>query len=120
MFISSAFAQDVAAMGEPSALGSFLPIVVLLGVMYFLLIRPQQKKYKQHVSMIQSIGKGDKIVTSGGIIGEVVKVDAEKDQLTVKIADGVQVDVVRSTVSSVLESKSAPKNDNDAKAKKAA
>lgn len=113
--ISSAFAQEVATtaaatgVGEPSALAGFMPIFLILIVFYFLLIRPQQKKYKEHLAVVTSIGKGDTIVTSGGIVGKVTKVDAaEVNHLFVEIADGVEVKVIRHTISAVIDSKNKP------------
>ncbi|MBM3618853.1 MAG: preprotein translocase subunit YajC [Alphaproteobacteria bacterium] len=112
--ISSAFAQEVAATtaaaaGEPNVLAGFMPIFLILIVFYFLLIRPQQKKYKDHLAVVTAIGKGDTIVTSGGIVGKVTKVDAaDANALFVEIADGVEVKVIRHTVSAVIDSKNKP------------
>lgn len=78
-----------------------LPIVLIFVVFYFLLIRPQQQKMKAHRAMLAAIRRGDRIVTGGGILGQVVKVDQD-DQITVEIAENVRVKVIRSTVSSVL------------------
>lgn len=124
-FISPAFAQDAAstaaAMGEPSMLGGLLPILLIFVVFYFLLIRPQQKKYKQHQAMVNAVAKGDKIVTSGGVIGTVTKVEAENDIVHVEVAEGVKVKVVRSTIASVLNPKpETGSNDNKKKDAKAA
>ena len=112
LFISDAFAAAPGAAGEPSVFAGILPILLIGVVFYFLIIRPQQKKYKDHVSMISAIRKGDRIVTSGGIIGTVTKVDAENDNLQVEIADGVKVKVVRSTIASVLTAPAVESNDN--------
>jgi preprotein translocase subunit YajC len=119
LFISSAYAQEAAAAaGEPSMTAGLLPLVLIFVVFYFLLIRPQQKKFKQHQEMVNSIAKGDKIVTSGGVIGTVTKVDAENDIATVEVSEGVKIKVVRSTIASVLNAKPEAGNDNkkDAKA----
>jgi preprotein translocase subunit YajC len=101
MFVSPAYAQ--AAGGGPAGfeLVSFLPLILIFVVFWFLMIRPQQKKMKQHREMIAAIRRGDRILTSGGIFGTVTKVlgDAE---LQVEIADGVRVRVARGTVSEVL------------------
>jgi len=112
LFISDAFAAAPAATAEPSALAGLMPILLIGVVFYFFIIRPQSKKYKDHVAMVNSVAKGDKIVTSGGVIGVVSKVDAEKDMLHVEIADGVKVKVVRSTIASVLRDAPAESNDN--------
>lgn len=112
LFISDALAAAPATVGEPSALAGILPILLIGVVFYFLIIRPQQKKYKDHVAMINAVRKGDRIVTSGGIIATVTKVDTEGDQMQVEIADGVKVKIVRSTVASVLSSTAVESNDN--------
>lgn len=87
-------------MQEPNVLVQFLPLILIFVVFYFLLIRPQQKRMKEHRDMLAAIRRGDRIVTGGGIVGTVVKVGPE-DELTVEIAEGVRVKVLRSTVSGV-------------------
>ena len=101
MFVSPAFAQAGGDAAGPGALQAFLPIILIFVVFYFLLIRPQQKKMKQHKEMLGAIRRGDKIVTGGGIVGTVTKVidDAE---VMVEISEGIKVRVHRSLVSSVL------------------
>lgn len=102
MFISTAFAQ--AAGGAPDAGGtliSFLPLILIFVVFYFLLIRPQQKKMKEHQAMLAALRRGDRIVTGGGIIGTIAKT-VGNDELIVEIAEGIRVRVLRSTVSAVL------------------
>jgi preprotein translocase subunit YajC len=76
-----------------------VPTMLIIGIMYFLMIRPQQKRLKDHRDMVAAIRRGDTVVTSGGIIGKVTKVDDQ--ELQVEIADGVRIKVVRSTVSEV-------------------
>jgi len=80
---------------------SFLPLILIFVVFYFLLIRPQQKKLKDHKAMIEGLRRGDRIVTAGGIIGTVTRV-GENDEAIVEIAEGVRVRVLRSTVTTVL------------------
>lgn len=118
MLISPAFAQDAAAQG-PGLIGSLMPMVLILVVFYFLLIRPQNKRAKEHRAMLAAIGRGDRIVTSGGIVGTVTKV-VDDEQLQVEIADGVKVRVMRSMVAQCLD-KTAPVADKSAddKAEKA-
>ena len=99
MFITEAYAQGVPAAGGGNFLIQLLPFIMILGIMYFLIIRPQQKRLKEHRDMVASIRRGDTVVTSGGIIGKVAKVD--ENELQVEIADGVKIKVVRSTVSEV-------------------
>lgn len=115
MFISTAYAQ--AAAGAPSGGGmeslmSLAPLVLIFVVFYFLLIRPQQKKMKEHRAMLEALRRGDKVVTGGGIVGTVVKVGTE-DDVTVEIAEGVRVRVVRGTITSVLAKTEPAKVDAD-------
>jgi preprotein translocase subunit YajC len=89
-----------AAPGAFDMLNSLIvPTMLIIGIMYFLMIRPQQRRLKEHREMIAAIRRGDTVVTSGGIIGKVTKVDDQ--ELQVEIADGVRIKVVRSTVSEV-------------------
>jgi preprotein translocase subunit YajC len=99
-FITPAFAQAATGAGGGGLLIQLLPFVMILGIMYFLIIRPQQKRLQDHKSMIASIKRGDTVVTSGGIVGKVTRVIGD-GELQVEIADGVRVRVVRSTVSEV-------------------
>ena len=98
MFISPAYAQS--AGGGGSGLEAMLPLVLIFIVFYFLLIRPQQKKMKDHKAMLGNIRRGDTIVTGGGITGKVTKVDNELE-VTVEIAKDVKVKVQRSLISGV-------------------
>lgn len=108
MFASPAFAQAAAAPGSPaSTLMSFVPILLIFVIMYFLMIRPQQKKLKEHKAMVTGLRRGDQVVTSGGLIGKVTRVDDQKNEIEVEIAPNVRVRVVRSTVSQVV-SKTEP------------
>lgn len=86
------------AQGGPmGALGSFLPLILMFAIFYFLLIRPQQKKAKEHKAMLAGIQRGDRILTGGGLYGRVMAVDG--DELTVELTEGVQVKVDRGYVS---------------------
>ena len=91
---------------EGNAIAQFIPLILIFAIMYFLLIRPQQKKVKEHKAMIEAIRRNDIIVTQGGIIAKVVKVkdDAEVE---VEIAEGVKVRIMRSTIAAV-KSKTEP------------
>jgi len=82
------------------AFQNFVPLLLIFGIMYFLLIRPQQQKMKQHKKMIESLRRGDQVVTQGGLIGKVTKVKDE-NEAEVEIADGVKVRIVRSTIAQV-------------------
>jgi preprotein translocase subunit YajC len=101
MFISPAYAQSVGGAGGGEAFQAFLPLILIFIVFYFLLIRPQQKKIKQHKETLDAIRRGDKVVTGGGIIGTVTKVDNEME-LTVEIAKDIKVKVQRSTIAGVI------------------
>ncbi len=100
-----AFAQAGGPMG---AISSFVPLILIFAIMYFLLIRPQQKKVKEHQKMVQALRRGDLVVTQGGIIGKVVKVK-DDGELEVELAEGVKVRVIQSTIAQVL-SKTEPAN----------
>ncbi len=101
MFATPAFAQAAGSAGAGSAFASFVPLVLIFAIMYFLLIRPQQKKVKEHRAMVEALRRGDQVVTAGGIVGKVVKV-AEDGIVEVEIADGVKVKVVRHTITQVM------------------
>lgn len=101
MLISPAYAQAAGAAGGGDIFMSLLPLILIFVVFYFLLIRPQQKRMKEHRTMLSNIRRGDRIVTGGGIIGTVTKVGGD-DELTVEIGENTRVKVVRSTVQTVL------------------
>lgn len=90
-------------------IAQFVPLILIFAIMYFLLIRPQQKKVKEHQAMVGAVRRGDQVVTQGGLIGKVTKVK-EDNELEVEIADGVKVRVVQSTLADV-RSKTEPAND---------
>ena len=104
MFISSAFAQTApaAAAGSDmqSSLMSMLPLVLMFVVLYFVMIRPQMKKQKEHRAMIDALAKGDEIATAGGLLGKVTKLG--EGYLSLEIANGVEVQLQRSAVVQVL------------------
>ena len=89
------------------AFAQFIPLILILAIMYFLLIRPQQKKVKEHQAMVAAVRRGDEVVTQGGLIGKVSKVKDGENELEVEIANGVKVRVVQSTLSDV-KSKTEP------------
>ena len=100
MFATPAYAQT--AGGAAGALGSFIPLILIFAIMYFLLIRPQQKKLKAHQAMVAALRRGDQVVTQGGLIGKVSRVKDEADEIEVELGEGVKVRVVKSTVAQVL------------------
>jgi preprotein translocase subunit YajC len=98
MFVTPAYAQ--AAGGAAGAFTSFIPLILIFAIMYFLLIRPQQKKMKEHKAMVEALRRGDQVVTQGGLIGKVTKVK-DDNEVEVEIASGVVVRVVRHTITQV-------------------
>lgn len=118
MFVSPAYAQSAGAAGG-DLIGGLLPLVLIFVVFYFLLIRPQQKKMKLHKEMLANIRRGDRIVTGGGIMGNVTKV-AESGELTVEIAPDVKVKVDRTMVSNVVDKTQPVAADNKSDNKDAA
>ena len=97
-FISDAYAQGGPGGGAPY--GDILFLVLLFAVFYFLLIRPQQKRTKEHKKMVEAVAKGDEVITSGGVLGKIV--DIGNTFLTVHIAEGVDVKLQRSSVSATV------------------
>jgi preprotein translocase subunit YajC len=120
MFITPAFAQTAAgAATTTDMLTSFVPIILMFAIFYFLVLRPQQQRQKEHATQLQGIRRGDMVVTGGGIIGKVIKVPAEGDELTVEIADNVRVKVLRATIGQVLSRTEPAKGDEADKPEKA-
>ena len=100
MFVSEAYAQAGGDPGGGALLVQFLPLILIFVVFYFLLIRPQQKRAREHRTMLGALRRGDRVVTGGGIVGTITKTSDE--ELTVEIAPGIKVRVLRGTVSTVL------------------
>lgn len=124
LLIASAHAQAAAGgmPPEPSPVASLVPFILIVVVFWFLIIRPQNKRFKEHQAMVKSLKKGDRIVTGGGIIGKVVKAEASAETVQVEIAAGVTVEVTRATVSALApsEGKKPAASKPAAKPKKAA
>ncbi|HLQ24906.1 MAG TPA: preprotein translocase subunit YajC [Acidiferrobacterales bacterium] len=101
-FVSEAWAQGAAGAASQAAGGimGFLPLIIIFIIFYFLLIRPQTKRAKEHKTMLEALAKGDEIVTGGGIAGKITQID--ESFLTVEIANGVTVKVQRQAIQSVL------------------
>lgn len=110
MFISPAHAQAAEGAAAVNPLMQLLPFVLVFVIFYFLLIRPQQAARKKHMEMIQAVKRGDTVVTAGGIIGKVKKV-LDGDEITVEIADKIEVKVLKSTLSTVVNKSDAAAND---------
>ncbi|WBU63169.1 preprotein translocase subunit YajC [Paracoccus aerodenitrificans] len=100
MFVSPAYAQ-AAGPGGGSAISSLVMMAAIFGIMYFLVLRPQQKRMKQHREMVSGLKRGDLVVTQGGLIGKIT--DVKDEEVSVEIAQGVKVRVVRSTVAQTID-----------------
>ena len=102
MWITPAYAQAAPGGGvfDQSMLVNFLPFVAIIAIMYVLMIRPQQRRVKQHQEMVKNLRKGDSVVTQGGTVGKVTKL-VDDEQIEIEIADGVRVRQMRSMVSEV-------------------
>ncbi len=98
-FIEDAWAQ-AAPGGAESAFASLIPLILIFVIFYFLLLRPQIKRAKEHKQMVNSLAKGDEVVTNGGLLGRITKVD--ESFITLEVADGVQVKVQRNAIASLV------------------
>ena len=110
MFSTPAYAQNAAGNaagglfgGDLAGITQFLPIVLIFIVFYFLLIRPQQQRQKTLKAMVAAVKRGDRVVTAGGIVGQVQRVREGSDEVEVEIAPNVRVQVIRDTISTVLK-----------------
>ena len=100
MLISNAYAQTAAAAGPMESAMQFLPIILMFVVLYFLMIRPQQKKAKEHKALLEGLGKGDEVVTSSGMVGRITKVG--DDFVTIEIAANVEIQMQKPSIAVVL------------------
>lgn len=100
MFISTAYAA-APAQAEPSLLMQLAPMAFIVVLFYFLMIRPQQKRMKEHKAMLDALSKGDEVVTNGGELGRVVK--ASEQYVTLEVSDGVEIVVQRAAIANKLE-----------------
>lgn len=96
--IANAYAQDAAT--QPSALAQFLPLILIFIVFYFLLIRPQMKRAKEHKQLVATLGKGDEVVTNGGMLGKIS--DLNDSFVTLELAEGVEIKIQRHAIASVM------------------
>ena len=103
MIFTPAYAQTTGNFG---GFASLVPLILIFVIMYFLLIRPQQKKVKEHKAMVEELRRGDQVVTQGGIVGKIIRV-RDDNELEVEIAENVRIRVIRSTIAQLL-SKSNP------------
>ncbi len=100
MFISSAYAQAAGAADTQSQLMGMLPLVLMFVVLYFVMIRPQMKKAKEHKAMVEALAKGDEVIMGGGMLGKIAKLG--ETYLSVEVANGVEVQIQRAAVIQVL------------------
>jgi len=113
MLTTPAFAQGFGLGGDTSGMiTSLLPLILIVVIMYFLVLRPQQQRVKQHQQMVKALRRGDTVITNGGLVGKVTKV-VDDDQIEVEVADGVRVRQMRSMVSEV-RAKGEPVKDESA------
>ena len=85
-----------------AGIGQFIPLILIFVIFYFFLIRPQQKRVKEHKTMVQSLKRGDEVITSGGILGKVERI-LEDDRVEVVISENVKVQIIKSTITSLLK-----------------
>ncbi|CAM5384135.1 Sec translocon accessory complex subunit YajC OS=Afipia felis OX=1035 GN=BN961_01364 PE=3 SV=1 [Afipia felis] len=101
MFITPAFAQAAGAAGDTnSMLMSLLPFAMIFVIMYFLILRPQQRKAKEHANLVKNIRRGDTVVTNGGLVGKVTKV-VDDEQIEIEVSDGVRIRQMRQMIAGV-------------------
>jgi preprotein translocase subunit YajC len=112
MFITPAFAQTAAGAasgGSAAMFAQIAPLVLIFGVFYFLIIRPQQRRAKEHKAQINAVKKGDQVITGGGLVGKVVRVDDL--YVDIELGTGVKVKAVKSTLTDILAPGATPAND---------
>ncbi len=100
MLISNAYAQTAAAAGPMDSIMQFLPIILMFVVLYFLMVRPQMKKAKEHKALLDALSKGDEVVTQGGLAGRITKVG--DDFVSISIAENVEIQMQKPAISLVL------------------
>ncbi|AUM73212.1 preprotein translocase subunit YajC [Paracoccus jeotgali] len=100
MFVSPAYAQAAGGAGGAGAIAQFIPLILIFVIMYFLILRPQQKRAREHRDMVAALKRGDQVVTNGGLIGKIT--DVKDEELTVEVAQGVKVRIVRGSVAQVV------------------
>ncbi|QNT79366.1 preprotein translocase subunit YajC [Entomobacter blattae] len=117
-FVSPAYAQSAEGGFNSSTLLAIVPYLGVFAIVYFIMIRPQQKKAREHKEQLNKIRRGDKIVTAGGIVGVVQKSLEDSDEIEVEISPGVKVKVIKSTITTVVSSAAAPAPANDSASQK--
>jgi preprotein translocase subunit YajC len=119
IFISDSFAQTAEAAAAPAtSLTSFIPLILIFGIFYFLIIRPQSKKMKEHQALVNSLKNGNKVITSGGIVGVVKNVLTKENQVEIEIAEGVIVTILKNHVADLVKVESKTEGKVERKNKK--
>ncbi|MBM5782820.1 MAG: preprotein translocase subunit YajC [Pelagibacterales bacterium] len=109
MLINDAFAQASEAPQQEISFSSFIPLILIFAVFYFLIIRPQSKKYKEHQEMVNNLKTGTKVVTSGGIVGVVQNIYKEENLVEIEVAPGVSVKLLKNYVSEMVKDEKSEK-----------
>lgn len=118
IFVSNAFAQAAGSTSDAGGLISFLPLILIFLVFYFLLIRPQQRKYKEHQLLVNNLKIGNKVCTASGIIGVIADIDDKNSLVNLEISKGLTIQILKSSVSEVLGKDKAEKKFAVKKSKK--
>jgi len=100
MFVTPAFAQSVAPGGSGGLIVQLLPFILIFAIIYFLILRPQQKRAKEHRDLVSALRRGDTVVTTGGMVGKVSKV-VDDNEISVEVAEGVKIRLMRNSVTEV-------------------
>lgn len=108
ILIPSAYAQE-AAGGEEFSFASFVPLLLIFAIFYFLIIRPQSNKIKEHQDLVSNLKKGDEVVTNGGIVGKIFDIDDKKGQVELEVGDGVYIKLLKNYVSQKTVAEKAKK-----------
>ncbi|WP_455477465.1 preprotein translocase subunit YajC [Bartonella sp. B41] len=101
MFVTNAYAQAAGGVSSGTSIITFLPFILIFGIMYFFIIRPQRAQMKKRQEMLNAVRRGDTVITGGGVIGKVTKVYDDRGELEVEISDNIRIRVLRSTLSDV-------------------
>ena len=100
MFVTPAYAQAAGGAGGAGSIASIVPLILIFVIMYFLILRPQQKKVKDHQELVKNIRRGDTVVTNGGLVGKVTKV-VDDEQIEIEVSDGVRIRQMRQMIAGV-------------------
>lgn len=102
LIFTPAYAQAAGGAGGFDPIGFFVPLIGIFAIMYFLIIRPQQKRMKEHQAMIDAVRRGDEVVTSGGLVAKITRVKDDSEEVEAEIAEGVRVRILKATIANVL------------------